>query len=125
MELVTAIAASKSLLELGQEITKVVKKAADSPDVIKRVLLYLDAARAAVNALGHERQRILTDVRKCDVGDPNQVNALWTRLDRYLHEDNIRPQLENTIRGLGACRDAVTTEAEGAWWRKRNKEAAV
>jgi hypothetical protein len=125
MDFVTAISTSKSLLELGQEISKVVKKAQDSPDVTKRILLYLDAARAAVNTLGLERQRILTDVRRCDVGDPNQVNALWTRLDRYLHEDNIRPQLESSILGLGACRDAIKTEARGAWWRKRNKEAAV
>ena len=93
MDLVTAITASKSLLELGQEIAKVVKKAQDSPDDTKRVLLYLDAARAAVNASGLERQRILTDVRKCDVGDPNHVNALWTRLDRYVHEDKYLPSI--------------------------------
>src|SRR5215207_8768809 len=118
------ITMGKSLLELGQEIAKVVKIAQDSPDVTKRVLLYLEVARAAVNALGLERQRILTDVRKCDVGDPDQVNALWARLDRYLHEDNIRPQLESSIRGLDACREEIERKAEGAWWRKRNKEAA-
>jgi hypothetical protein len=125
MDIVTAVSAGKSLLELGQEISKVVKKAQDSPDVTKRVLLYLDASRAAVKTLGLERQHILTDVRRCDVSDPHQVNALWTRLDRYLHEDNIRPQLESSIRGLGACRNSIKTEAKGAWWRKRNKEAAV
>jgi hypothetical protein len=125
MDIVTAISVSKSLLELGQEISTVVKKAQDSPDVTKRVLLYLDASRAAVNTMGLERQRILTDVRRCDVSDPHQVNALWTLLYRYLHEDNIRPQLESAIRGLGACHDSIKTEAKGAWWRKRNKEAAV
>lgn len=125
MDFVTAITASRSLLELGQEIASVVKKAQDSSDATRRVLLYLEAARAAVNALGLERQRILTDVRGCDVSDPDQVNALWARLDRYLHEDNIRPQLEISTRGLGACHEAIEREAEGAWWRKRNKAAAV
>lgn len=125
MDIGTTISASKSLLELGQEIAKVVKKAQDSPDVTKRVLLYLESTRAAVNALGLERQRILTDVRRCDVGDADQVNILWTRLDRYLHEDNIRPQLENSIRGLYACRQTVEKEAKGVWWRKRDKQAAV
>ena len=62
MDLVTAITTGRSLLELGQEIAKVVKIAKDSPDV-----------------------------RKCDVSDSDEVNALWTRLDHYLHEDNIRP----------------------------------
>jgi hypothetical protein len=125
MDVGIAISVSKSLLELGQEIAEVVKKAQDSPDVTKRVLLYLESARAAVNALGLERQRLLSDVRSCDVGDADQVNALWTRLDRYLHEDNIRPQLENSIRGLYACRRTIAREAKGAWWRKRDKQAAV
>lgn len=92
MDVGTTISVSKSLLELGQEIAAVAKKAQDSPHVTKRILLYLESARAAVSALGLERQRILTDVRRCDVGDADQVNALWERLDRYLHEDNIRPQ---------------------------------
>ena len=124
MDFITAMAASKSLLELGQEIAKVVKEAQGSPNVPKRILLYLEAARAAVNTLGMERQRILTKVRKTDVGDPDQLNALWERLDQYLHEDNIRPQLENSICGLGECRKAIKGEAKGAWWRKRDKEAA-
>ena len=125
MDIGTAISVSRSLLELGQDIAKVVKKAQESPDVTKRVLLYLESARAAVNTLGLERQHILTDVRRCDVGDPDQVNALWMRLDRYLHEDNIRPQLENSIRGLYACRQTIEKEAKGVRWRKRDKQAAV
>ena len=47
------------------------------------------------------------------------------RLDLYLHVDNIRPQLEISIRGLGACYQTIENEAKGAWWRKRDKEAAV
>jgi hypothetical protein len=125
MELITVITLCKSLLEMGQEIAKVVMRAQSSPDVTKRVILYLDAAQASVTALGLERQHILTDVCRCDASDPDRVNALWMRLDQYLHEDNIRPQLESSISGLGVCRDEIERQADGAWWRKGNKRDAV
>ncbi len=57
MDITTAIAAGKSLLELGQQIAPILKKAQDSPDVTKRVLLYLESAQASVTTLGLERQR--------------------------------------------------------------------
>jgi hypothetical protein len=75
--------------------------------------------------LGLERQRILTDLRKLDISKPKQVSAAWERLDRYLHEDNIRPGLERSIRGLEGCRTAIENQAKGLRWRKRDKEAAV
>ena len=125
MDLITAITTGRSLLELGQDIAQIIKKAQGSPDVVKRLLLYLDAAKAAVSALGLERQRILSDVRKCDVRNSDQIHALWIRIDRYLHEDNIRPQLVDSISGLRACREVIEKEAKGAWWRKSNKETAV
>ena len=125
MDVATAIGGGRSLLQLGQEIASIVKKAKASPEVTRRVLLYLESAQAAVSALGLERQHILSDVRRCDVRRANQVAAVWTRLDRYLHEDNIRPQLERSIEGLGACREPVARQAKGLCWRKRDKEAAV
>lgn len=125
MDVISTIQAGKSLLELGQGIASVVKKAQDSSDVTKRILLYLDTVWAAVNALGLERQCILSDIRRCDVRNPDQVNALWLRLDRYLHEDNIRHHLESSIRGLGTCSEVIENEAKGAWWRKRDKKDAV
>jgi hypothetical protein len=125
MNFPAAIEVGKSLLELQPKIAEIVNKAQKSPDVTKRVLLYLESARAAVNALGIERQRILTDVRRCDVGEPDQVDTLWTRLNRYIYEDNIRPQLENSISGLYACRQAIEREATGIRWRKRDRQAAV
>jgi hypothetical protein len=76
MDFVTAVSVGKSLLELGQELASLTKQAQDSSDVERRVLLYLETAQAAVYALGIERQRILTEARRCDVSDPNQVNAL-------------------------------------------------
>ncbi len=125
MEIVTAISVSKSLVELGKEIAKVIEQAQKSPDVVHRVLYYLDAARTAVSALGIERQHILTDARRCDVSNPEQIEALWQRLDRYLNEDNIRPQLVNAIQGLRGCHEAILNETRGLWWRKSDKEAAV
>jgi hypothetical protein len=125
MDLITAISVGKSLIELGQEIAQLITKAQASPDVTRRVILYLEAAKDSVNALGLERQRILTDVRRCNISDSDQVNALWSRLDRYLHEDNIRPHLQSAIEGLAACRQANVKEAKGIRWRKQDKEAAV
>jgi hypothetical protein len=85
----------------------------------------LKAIQDAVSALGRERQEILTDARKCDVQDHEQVSALWLRLDRYLHEDHVRPQLQIAISGLGACREAIEKEAKGILWRNHDKDAAV
>jgi hypothetical protein len=33
--------------------------------------------------------------------------------------------LENAIRGLGGCREAIEKQAQGLRWRKRDKQAAV
>ncbi len=125
MDLMTAISVGKSLAELGQEIAPLLSKAQASPDATRRVILYLEAAKDSVNALGIERQRILTDVRRCNISDPDQVNVLWSRLDRYLHEDNIRPHLQSAIDGLAACRESIAKEAKGIRWRKQDKGAAV
>jgi hypothetical protein len=125
MEIVTAIATAKSLLDLGKEIGAIVKKADETREVTKRISLYLESTENAVGALGLERQRILTDLRKLDVSSPKQVSAAWERLDKYLHEDNIRPVLEKSIRGLNGCHTAIENQAKGLRWRKRDKEAAV
>jgi hypothetical protein len=42
-----------------------------------------------------------------------------------LHEDNIRPVLEKSIRGLSGCYTAIESQAKGLRWRKRDKAAAV
>lgn len=129
MEIATVtevVSLGKSFLELSKEIAGLIKKAAQASTSLElRVLLYLEAARAAVNALGIERQQILTDSRRCDVRNQEQVSSLWNRIDSYLHEDNIRPQLQNAIDGLGGYRDAIEKKVQGLRWRKRNKQAAV
>lgn len=125
MEIVAAIATAKSLLDLGKEIGAIVKKADGTEEATKRVSLYLESAECAVGALGLERQRILTQLRKLDMSNPKQVSAAWARLDKYLLEDNIRPILERSIRGLNGCHSAIENQARGLRWRKRDKEAAV
>ena len=89
------------------------------------ILLYLEAAQAAVSSLGLARQRILSEVRLCDVGDSEQLKSLWTRLDRYLHQDNIRPLLVKAVVGMNACRVPIEKEARAAWWRGHDKKSAV
>ena len=125
MEIAAIIATAKSLLDLGEEIGAIVKEADATQEVTKRISLYLESTETAVGALGLERQRILTDLRKLDVSNPEQVSATWARLDKYLHEDNIRPVLERSIRGLKGCHTAIENQAKGLRWRKRDKEAAV
>ena len=125
MEFLSAIKASKTLLQIGQELATVVQQAQTAPNVVERVLLYLHSAQMAVHALGKERQGILSDVRRCDVADKAEVDALWQRLDSYLHQDHIRPQLQHAIQGLKACSERIEREADHAWWRKRDKQAAV
>lgn len=125
MELATTIGTAKSLVPMAQIIAGLVQQARATPNVVRRVLLYLEIAQASVRALGIERQRILSDVRACDVRNPEQVDALWRRLDRYLHEDVIRPHLSEVIDGLEACRNGIEQEADVAWFRTRDKVAAV
>ena len=125
MEAAVAIAIGKSLLALGREILAIVEQANKTEEITKRISLYLKAAEGAVAGLGLERQRILTDLRKLDVGKPKQVSAAWKRLDKYLHEDNVRPGLERSIGGLRGCRTAIENQAKGLRWRRRDKEAAV
>jgi hypothetical protein len=125
MEPLTAISLTKSLIEIASDLGKLNKQAQSAPDVACSVLLYLRSAQVSVSALGLERQRVLSEVGRCDVGDPQQLKSLWTRLDCYLYEDNIRPHLNSAVKGLNACRESIEKEAKTAWWRRRDKESAV
>jgi hypothetical protein len=125
MDFNSGIMIGKSAIELGQGIAKLIKKAKDGSDVTKRVPIYLDVVKTSVGALGMERQQILTDVRKCDLNNEEQVNALWNRFNRYLFEDNIRPKLVSAIEGLTACKSEIEKKSKAWWWRAKNKEEAV
>lgn len=125
LSLSATITVAKSALTLGKEIAGIIEKADQSSDVTRRVLLYLKAAQTSVRQLGLERQRILTDVSQCDIGDPDELKAIRRRLHVYLHEDNYRIPLESSIRGLGACREAIKKKSKPAWWNRGSRTAAV
>lgn len=125
MELTAAVSAARSLLDLAKELAVLIKRALSTADLRQRVLLYLEAAHGAVWGLGMERQQILTDARRCEVQNTTQVEALWKRMDTYLHEDHIRPQLQDAIDGLRGCNASIAAQAQGFSWRKRDKQAAV
>jgi hypothetical protein len=117
--------AGRFLVELAEEIMKIITKAKETQDLTKRIQLYLEAAEKAIRALGSERQAILTDLRKLDIKNRDQVTAVWGRLHKYLHEDHIRPKLDKSIGGLQGCRPAVESQAQGLRLRKKEKQAAV
>lgn len=52
MEFMTVLSASQSLLEVGTALARLIKSAEEQPLVIRKAILYLDAARGAVQALG-------------------------------------------------------------------------
>ena len=81
--------AGKALYDIAQEITALVAKATKTPDAVPRVLLYLEAARASVQALGTERQQILTAIWEINLRDQTAVESLTSRLHRYLSENKI------------------------------------
>lgn len=118
--------AAKSVLGLAKELTALIKQALATPDLQQRVLLYLRAAQEAVRGLGMERQQILADARRCSVEDARQTFALWERMDTYLHQDHIRPNLLDAIAGLRGCKPSILAEAQKFSWRKKgNKRLAA
>ena len=125
MEPIQVVSLARSLVELGLELSRLITRATEEKRVEKQILLYLEVARASVQALGIERQQILTDTRRCDIKNKKQVKALWERIDLYLLKDNIRPQLVNAIGGLRGSRGDFERKAQGLRWRKKNKKAAI
>lgn len=125
IDVIEAINAGKTLADIAIEIGAMIKKAFASPDAVPRVLLYLNSARAAVQALGHERQQILTAMGRADLRDDAAVDVIWQRLDSYLHEDRIRLQLQAAIGGLKGCLTTIERQSSGLAWRGADKRAAT
>ncbi len=125
MDIITAISAGKSLVEIGAIISPLVENARKSPDVVIRALYYLEAVQVSVTVLGLERQQILTNVRKCDVSNKEQVDALWTRLHVYLFEDNISRNLQKSAKGLVECYEKIGKEVDSIWWRSIDDKKAT
>jgi hypothetical protein len=117
----------KTLVELGQVLARVIGLARDSSPVELRVLLYLRVAQAAIQGLGRERQKIISDASICNIRDREEVGALRERMTIYLTQDNVRFQLQDAIEGLRGCHEPIERAAQGGLirWRKRDKRMAV
>ena len=126
MEFEDVIDTGTKLVELAPKLAAMRKGASTSPRRVEsEALLYLEAARLAIHALGKERQGILSDASKCDIRDRDKVEALSERMITYLKEDNVRPELHEAITGLDRCLGRLKSQAEGLSWRRNDKLAAV
>lgn len=125
MDIATMFATGKTVIEVGGEINNILTKARDNRHLTQKVLLYLDALKESIRALGLERQYILQDVRHCHIRDPQQVDAVTKRMSNYLYVDNISSRLRESLKGLNESRDSIQNQASGIRWRKRDKQEAV
>src|SRR3954452_228275 len=125
IDVAAGVKIATSTVHLAKEIAAMTAKAKASPNVVTRVVTYLQSAQAAVRGLAQERQEILAQVRECNPADAKQVSAAASRLSDYLHKDRISPYLQASIDGLRGCRQALENQTGGIRWRKRDKKAAV
>lgn len=125
MDIMGPIGAFRTLVEIGNELADLINKAKKSPNAARGILLYLRATQVSIHALGIERQRILSDVRKCDLSEKIQAMALWTKLDQYLNQDNVRSRLQASIQGLERLKVDLKKKAKPSWWRKKDKAFVV
>lgn len=92
---------------------------------------YLEAALQAITGLEQEYDQILVQATNCDLGQPDQIQLLRTRIDTYLKVDIIRPKLKDAVIGLTQCRELLRKNAEGflLWFwpelQERRQEAVT
>jgi len=121
---VLAKAASPVLSGLIKGLPGLVKLAERASPLEQRVVLYLRVAQNCVDGLGRERQQILRDASLCNVRKASEVEALWKRMNTYLHEDNIRDHFQKAVDGLRGCHATIEAKAQQINWRgKRDKQA--
>jgi hypothetical protein len=111
------------------QIGKLLEQAqARKTEDVARTLEFVRAAKEAVWSLEQECDAILTDAALCDLGDADQLRALLERIERYLHEDRIRPHLITAVTGLEGTRDQLAKRADSIrqWpWKAGDTRAAV
>jgi hypothetical protein len=66
----------------------------------ERCIAYLEAAEAAIDGLETEYDELLIEAKFCDLTDPTDREELDKRIERYLHLDILRPQLQKATTGL-------------------------
>jgi hypothetical protein len=116
---------TKSLEDVGKELGTLISHATETPDVANRVVRYLEVVQTAVYALGRERQLIIEEVDKCNVGNPQQVEALRTRLHKYLYEDYVRKNLMDAVAGLKGSHAELKSKVHFIWWSDPSTDRAV
>jgi hypothetical protein len=103
-------------------------KTGDKEDV-HAMLEYMEAARIAIWGLGQEREQILSDAARCDLRDPQCVQDLEGRIDKYLRTNRLRPELERAIAGLSECRQLMRQRSQKImnWplWGRADRSAAL
>jgi hypothetical protein len=124
----TKIAAGKAA-ETAYQLARVALKQADEAqkDDLRRLEGYVEAAQAAVLGLAQEREQILVEARGNDLSHGSR-QELRRRIDRYLHTNLLRPQLETAKTGLLEC--ATTFENRAGrflqWpWKRVDRQEAV
>lgn len=120
----TALEAGLKLAELGSKLLGLVDHARGQP-VELRVLSYLQVAQRSLQALGRERQGILSEATQCDLQHLSQVESLSRRLTTYLQEDNVRAPFQQAIEGLAACRKDLERQSNGLRWRRQDRKEAL
>jgi hypothetical protein len=119
-----AVAVS-AIVRAGKDLAALNKSAAKAADLQERISLYMRSVQKSITELGKERQAILRAAQNVDVRKAKQVDAVFSRLDTYLRDDNIRPRLKPAVAGLKGCADRVNAEAHRLNWRLRtNKDKA-
>jgi len=77
-------------------------KRAGSPaaSAAERCIAYLEAAEAAIDGLETEYDELLIEAKFCDLTTRTDREELDKRIERYLHLDILRPQLQKATAGL-------------------------
>ena len=85
-------------------------------------------SKEAIDGLVKEAQSILLQARETNTKDKKQIEDLYSRIDKYLFTDNLRPALNESIAGLRGISDAMRTHAQRflQWpWVKKNRQESV
>jgi len=114
-----------ALEEIEKQREKITKYEKDDVEACK---LYMAMAKTAIDGLVKEAQSIMLQARSIDNKNPQEIDILYERINKYLYTDNLRPALNDSISGLNGISDAMITHANRPlqWpWIKRIRQGSV
>jgi hypothetical protein len=79
----------------------------------ERCAAYIEAAYAAVHGLEAEYDDIVSSAATLDPVNASQRQSLLTRIDSFLTQDNLRPELVRAAEGLKEARDSLRRNSAG------------